>query len=89
VAIINDITMAEETPLSIQDKSSRAEQDGDNAGLEFVSESAGKIEFVGDSFLVDWDGPEDAGNPLNWSPGKRWAHIVIIAILGLITYVLS
>ncbi|KAI5196060.1 MFS general substrate transporter [Aureobasidium subglaciale] len=34
--------------------------------------------------LVDWDGPDDTANPLNWAKGKRWAHIVMVAILGLI-----
>jgi hypothetical protein len=39
------------------------------------------------SMIVDWDGPEDRENPRNWSPRKRWGHVVIISILALITYV--
>lgn len=34
--------------------------------------------------LVDWDVPNDAANPMNWSIRKRWAHIVTVAVLGLI-----
>ena len=34
--------------------------------------------------IVDWDGPSDAAAPINWSRSKRWAHIIIVAILGLI-----
>ena len=36
--------------------------------------------------LVDWDGPNDAANPVNWPSCKRWIHILIVAILGLIPY---
>jgi hypothetical protein len=28
--------------------------------------------------IVDWGGPDDAAK------GKRWAHIIMVAILGLI-----
>lgn len=38
--------------------------------------------------IVDWDGPDDAENPHNWSSNKRWIHIVLVSILALITYVL-
>lgn len=30
----------------------------------------------------DWDGADDPGNPLNWSPWKRHYHIVPIAIIS-------
>lgn len=32
------------------------------------------------SRIVDWDGPEDRENPQNWSPRKRWGHVVIISM---------
>ncbi|KAL4983222.1 major facilitator superfamily domain-containing protein [Aspergillus falconensis] len=35
--------------------------------------------------IVDWDGKDDPTNPRNWPNSKRWAHIVIISILALIT----
>lgn len=35
--------------------------------------------------FVDWDGDDDPTNPRNWSKSKRWAHVVIISILALIT----
>lgn len=37
----------------------------------------------------DWDGPDDPGNPLNWSPWKRHYHIVPIAIISFSAYVHS
>ncbi|KAL2047714.1 hypothetical protein N7G274_000756 [Stereocaulon virgatum] len=33
--------------------------------------------------IVDWDGLNDAANPVNWSSYKTWAHINTVAILGL------
>ncbi|KAK7753328.1 hypothetical protein SLS62_004618 [Diatrype stigma] len=33
--------------------------------------------------IVDWDGPSDPNNPLNWPPRKRFGHIVIVAMLSM------
>ncbi|KAL2818951.1 major facilitator superfamily domain-containing protein [Aspergillus granulosus] len=35
--------------------------------------------------LVDWDGDCDPTNPRNWPKHKKWAHIIILSILALIT----
>jgi hypothetical protein len=40
-----------------------------------------------DPNIVGWDGSGDAQNPHNWSSGKRWAHIILVSVLGLVTYV--
>lgn len=39
----------------------------------------------GEACVVDWDGPNDTANPLNWSSGKKWAHIAMVALLPLVT----
>ncbi|KAI0161039.1 major facilitator superfamily domain-containing protein [Hypoxylon sp. FL1284] len=31
--------------------------------------------------VIDWDGPDDPENPLNWSSGKRWGHVTIVSLL--------
>ncbi|KAF2180796.1 major facilitator superfamily transporter [Zopfia rhizophila CBS 207.26] len=36
-----------------------------------------------DSNVVDWAGPDDAENPQNWTPFKKWSNI---AVLSLITF---
>ena len=36
---------------------------------------------------IDWHGLDDTANPINWPTRKRWAHIVTVAILGLIPQV--
>ena len=35
--------------------------------------------------IVDWDGPNYTHNPRNWPGGKRWAHVIVVALLGLLT----
>lgn len=35
--------------------------------------------------VVDWDGPDDPENPLNWSQAKKWANIATISSITLIT----
>ncbi|KAL5333053.1 major facilitator superfamily domain-containing protein [Aspergillus crustosus] len=35
--------------------------------------------------FVDWDGDSDLTNPRNWPKHKRWAHVVIVSIIALIT----
>ncbi|KAK4546145.1 hypothetical protein LTR36_002282 [Oleoguttula mirabilis] len=40
---------------------------------------------VHDPNVVDWDGPDDPANPLNWSPGKKWANIGVLSLLTLLT----
>lgn len=36
-----------------------------------------------DPNVVDWDGPDDPANPLNWSKFKRNLHVIIVSIFTL------
>ncbi|KAK6957915.1 hypothetical protein Daesc_000705 [Daldinia eschscholtzii] len=38
-----------------------------------------------DPDVVDWDGPDDPENPLNWSDKKKWLNIAILSIMTLVT----
>jgi hypothetical protein len=38
-----------------------------------------------DPDALDWDGPEDRDNPMNWPSRKRTAHIVLIALVQLVS----
>ncbi|KAH7142307.1 putative MFS multidrug transporter [Fusarium sp. MPI-SDFR-AT-0072] len=42
-----------------------------------------------DPDALDWDGPEDPDNPINWPPRKRTAHIVLIALVQLVSNLAS
>lgn len=39
-----------------------------------------------DQNLVEWDGPNDPGNPLNWSVKKKW---IVTIMLGFVTLVVT
>lgn len=36
-----------------------------------------------DPNIVDWDGPEDPANPLNWSKFLRYLHIILVSLFTL------
>lgn len=54
---------------------------GNSIALEAVLPSEGEDAMAN---IVDWSGPNDVTAPINWSRSKRWAHIIIVAILGLV-----
>lgn len=37
-----------------------------------------------DENVVDWDGPSDPQNPLNWSSRLRYGHVVVVSLLSLV-----
>lgn len=43
------------------------------------------IEIEHDPNIVDWDGPDDPANPLNWSAKLKWGNIAILSIITLLT----
>ncbi|KAI9710403.1 MAG: hypothetical protein M1812_007439 [Candelaria pacifica] len=38
-----------------------------------------------DPNIVDWDGPDDPANPLNWSNKLKWGNIAVISAITFIT----
>lgn len=38
-----------------------------------------------DPNIVDWDGPDDPENPLNWTPKKKWVNGLLLSIMTLVT----
>lgn len=39
-----------------------------------------------DPNIVDWDGPDDPQNPMNWTEKKKWSNIATLSLVTLITY---
>jgi hypothetical protein len=37
--------------------------------------------------IVDWDGPDDRANPMNWSPIRKWITIGLVSFNTLNVYV--
>ncbi|KAK4151651.1 major facilitator superfamily domain-containing protein [Chaetomidium leptoderma] len=71
--------------MSEQDSTSKMVQNSDSTALESGPDSENKVEPGVDSSIIDWDGPDDIENPVNWPVRRRWAHIIMISTLGLIT----
>lgn len=40
-----------------------------------------------DPNIVDWDGPDDPQNPVNWSEKLKWANVAVIASITFLTQV--
>lgn len=38
-----------------------------------------------DPNIVDWDGPNDLENPMNWPDSKKWINISIVSIITIVT----
>lgn len=38
-----------------------------------------------DPDIVDWDGPDDKENPLNWPARRKWMNIGLLSIITLLT----
>lgn len=40
-----------------------------------------------DPNIVDWDGPDDPANPMNWSSSLKWGNVAVIAVVTFLTQV--
>lgn len=40
-----------------------------------------------DPNVVNWDGPDDPENPLNWPTRRKWINIFLLAIITTLTFV--
>jgi hypothetical protein len=40
-----------------------------------------------DPNIVDWDGPDDPKNPMNWSSFRKWTTIGLVSTITFVTYV--
>lgn len=43
------------------------------------------VEDEKDPNVVDWDGPNDQANPMNWSDNQKWLNIVILSVMTMVT----
>ncbi|KAF4816471.1 Efflux pump radE [Colletotrichum tropicale] len=38
-----------------------------------------------DQRTVDWDGPDDPDNPMNWPESRKWVNLTVMSILSIIS----
>lgn len=60
---------------------------GDGDVYEESAEKEEKGEGEGQGTVVDWGGPNDPQNPLNWPPIKKRVNFGIIAVITFLSYV--
>ncbi|KAJ5436952.1 hypothetical protein N7445_007837 [Penicillium cf. griseofulvum] len=59
--------------------------DETEVNLKAADEEAAKPPLhIFEDDVVDWDGPDDPKNPLNWSGTKSFGHVVIVAVLSMV-----
>ena len=63
--------------------STRASTRSDDGTLEEEHQAA-EAEVV-DPNIVDWDGPDDPENPMNWPASRKWKLISVLALVTLVT----
>ncbi|KAL1645923.1 hypothetical protein SLS61_008034 [Didymella pomorum] len=68
----------------IPQKSEEDDQDAFNGAVSDVEkgvESSSPGEPAPDLFLVEFDGPDDPGNPKNWTPKRRWCITISMGLM--------
>lgn len=71
-------TEAPETPSDL----STFEKDVAFRPFEAKSTTKGEV----DRHVVDFNGPDDPENPLNWSNTRKWCLMGLISAMTLVTY---
>lgn len=62
-----------------------SEEDLENGREGEESKKAEDLKKKGekDPNLIEWDGPDDPENPMNWAPRKKW---IVTVMLGMMTF---
>ena len=59
-----------------------------HASEDSKKEDPGTTSTEVDPNIVDWDGPDDPKNPVNWSEHLKWANVAVIASITFLTQVI-
>ncbi|TVY89012.1 Efflux pump [Lachnellula willkommii] len=60
----------------------------DTADIEAVQRAHSRStpsEHAEDINIVDWEGPDDPENPMNWPSLKRWTHIMLVSAANFLS----
>ncbi|KAK2463963.1 hypothetical protein APHAL10511_004014 [Amanita phalloides] len=60
----------------------------DDKLVKDVAEEDGSYQIT-DEILVDWDGPDDPANPLNWTYKQKWTATIFVSLYTFISPVSS
>ena len=62
------------------------QQDLGTADVERTAEAQKSTSIAPDPDIVDFDGPNDQDNPMNWSSSKKAAAIGMVTLMTLFSY---
>lgn len=62
------------------------EHDSQHSNLDGSSKQSQASNEKPESFIITWDGPNDPGNPRNWSTRRRWTITVVVSLFTFIRY---
>ena len=74
-------TLSPKIPTNTSRHSVQNDMERGSNDMSLVDDSA---QVKADPNIVDWDGPNDLANPLNWSKSIRIGHVALISIITLI-----
>ena len=81
-----DVTSANSSTLTGVDHHSMVDPEGQTNGEENErEESLDEKGSQQDPNIVDWDGPNDPENPLNWPTSKKVTAIGVISLITLLS----
>ena len=69
--------------------STEGHEDSDYLGRNAHSDVEKKVFHESLPTLVDWDGPEDPQNPMNWTSLRKWITIVLVSAVTFNVWVTS
>ena len=62
-----------------------ASERGSTRGRDEKGAGEGQEEEDSDPDVVNWDGPNDPENPMNWTDKKKWTGILVLSVMTLVT----
>ena len=83
---IRDRSQGLQPLASIEEESEKNAEENIDLERDTDSSSQKREEIENDPFLVDWNGPKDSENPLNWSKGKKAVVVFEVMLLTCVTY---
>jgi hypothetical protein len=70
-----------ESPTKVADEDLKRERD--------LEEGSTSVEFddmvESDPNIINWDGPDDPANPMNWSTKKKTITVIIVSSVTFVT----
>ncbi|KAL9099614.1 MAG: hypothetical protein Q9187_009474 [Circinaria calcarea] len=81
-----DTTLGEKT-ISKTPSSLSIRQENEDGDIEkgAIAHTSSDKAGLPDPNVVDWDGPDDPANPLNWSEKVKWSLIALLSCMTFIT----